>query len=129
MLVQYRLKMRDCAAFATEAIDPTKVPSPAHEMAKQKHLLLVLPLYMRAFDADEVEEFRIRTAAGRYDLHPVEIWWRDRTELWADHGYELRPRLRPGWVPSWLGTDLNPLFCEDSLNLCVSSFFFEFIGE
>lgn len=76
---------------------------------------------MLAFDEEEVEEFRTQTAAGRYNLNSVEAWWKDKYELLDDHGYQLRPRLRPGWVPSWQGTNLNPLFCEDSSDICVSS--------
>lgn len=30
-----------------------------------------------------------------------EIWWRDQQEWLATKGYMLRPRYRPGWVPSW----------------------------
>ncbi|OSD07009.1 hypothetical protein PYCCODRAFT_1464131 [Trametes coccinea BRFM310] len=42
-----------------------------------------------------------------------EIWWRDH-QVWLEQcGYMLRPRFRPGWVPSWQGTDRNPLSCED----------------
>jgi len=82
-------------------------------MGKQKRL----PRHMRAFDEEEIEEFRKRTAAGRYNLLPAEIWWRERSELLEEHGYQLRPRLRPGWEPSWLGTERNPMYCEDSLNL------------
>ncbi|KAF7315852.1 Protein kinase domain-containing protein [Mycena indigotica] len=44
-----------------------------------------------------------------------ELYWRDRYEWLKENGYELRPRFRPGWVPSWQG---NPktlqIFCEDS---------------
>jgi len=30
-----------------------------------------------------------------------------------EEGYELRPRLQPGWKPSWLESGVNPLDCED----------------
>ncbi|KAL5492956.1 hypothetical protein ACEPAI_4404 [Sanghuangporus weigelae] len=36
-----------------------------------------------------------------YDLAKYEIWWRDRYSLFESHGYRLRERLRPGWIPSW----------------------------
>ncbi|KAI9063417.1 kinase-like protein [Trametes sanguinea] len=36
-------------------------------------------------------------------LSEEERKWRDRYELLEAHGYRLRPRLRPGWVPSWRG--------------------------
>ncbi|KAJ1299836.1 hypothetical protein OPQ81_011127 [Rhizoctonia solani] len=29
-------------------------------------------------------------------------------------GYTLRPRYQPDWTPSWKGTDISPLSCEDS---------------
>lgn len=74
-----------------------------------------VPKYMRAEDAKEAEEFRRRTEAGAYDLLSFEVWWRDRAQIFEDHGYQLRSRLRPGWVPSWKGTDINPLWCEDHL--------------
>ncbi|KAG8740316.1 hypothetical protein FRC10_004498 [Ceratobasidium sp. 414] len=31
-------------------------------------------------------------------------------------GYQLRPRYRPDWVPSWKTTGANPYNCEDSAN-------------
>ncbi len=30
-----------------------------------------------------------------------------------DHGYQLRKRMRPGWVPSWRDTQLHPNLFED----------------
>ncbi len=49
----------------------------------------------------------------RAKLHPFEQLWIAGYELLERHGYHLRPRLRPGWVPSWQGTDFNPFYCED----------------
>ncbi|KAL5536309.1 hypothetical protein ACEPAF_130 [Sanghuangporus sanghuang] len=49
------------------------------------------------------------------DLLPEEIVWRDRFKMLEQLGYLLRPRFRPGWVPSWLNTNKRPLLCEDSL--------------
>jgi len=37
------------------------------------------------------------------------------------NGYELKPRLRPGWVGSWVGTSLRPEQCEDSVSWKVHS--------
>lgn len=45
--------------------------------------------------------------------HRYEDLWTARYELLKRHGYSLRPRFRPGWVPSWHGTELNPFDCED----------------
>ena len=35
----------------------------------------------------------------RYHAH--EVWWVDRSEMFERHGYQMRPRFRRGWVPSW----------------------------
>ena len=45
--------------------------------------------------------------------------WRDRHEMLDKEGYVLRPRLRPGWTPSWLESGKNPLECEDGEPLPV----------
>ncbi|KAH9920914.1 kinase-like domain-containing protein [Fomitopsis serialis] len=50
-------------------------------------------------------------------LYPHELAWRDRQPFLESHGYMLRPRLRPGWVPSWRVSGDNPWFCEDSHSL------------
>ena len=34
-------------------------------------------------------------------LTDAEVWWRDHQKWLAEKGYMLRPRYRPGWVPSW----------------------------
>lgn len=49
----------------------------------------------------------------RDSLSEGEIWWRDHYKWLDERGYQLRPRLTPGWVPSWLGKDVWPRFCED----------------
>ncbi|KAF9782683.1 kinase-like domain-containing protein [Thelephora terrestris] len=46
-------------------------------------------------------------------LTPWETKWRDRHEMLKEEGYELRPRLRPGWKASWLESGADPLECED----------------
>ena len=46
-------------------------------------------------------------------LSPDEKKWRDRHAMLKEEGYELRPRLRPGWKPSWLESKADPLECED----------------
>jgi len=56
----------------------------------------------------------------RFDeLFDNEIRWIDRQRFLQSKGYMLRPRLRPGWSPSWLENGKNPLKCEDSLCLSV----------
>lgn len=44
----------------------------------------------------------------------VERLWVERCEFLESRGYRLRPRFRPGWVPSWHRTGQNPLYSEDS---------------
>ena len=49
-------------------------------------------------------------------LKEQEEVWRDRQNMLGKHGYMLRPRLRPGWMPSWrlAGERANPFQFEDS---------------
>ena len=47
-------------------------------------------------------------------LLPIEKFWRAKQPLFERNGYLLRPRLRPGWVPSWeLNPSLEPMDAED----------------
>jgi hypothetical protein len=55
-----------------------------------------------------------------YELLLHEEIWRDRYLFFLDRGLELRPRYRPGWIPSWLGTNMIPEYCEDSKKKTVS---------
>ncbi|KAF6757918.1 kinase-like domain-containing protein [Ephemerocybe angulata] len=49
-------------------------------------------------------------------LTPLEVYWRDKYEWLLNLGYQLRPRYRPGWIPSWkLNPRLFVLSCEDSV--------------
>ncbi|KAI8993982.1 kinase-like domain-containing protein [Trametes punicea] len=43
------------------------------------------------------------------DLSEDEIWWRDHQVWLQERGYMLRPRYRPGWVPSW---KVNEDYCR-----------------
>ncbi|KLO13855.1 hypothetical protein SCHPADRAFT_889747 [Schizopora paradoxa] len=74
------------------------------------------PRFKRALNVTQAAQFRRDTEAGKYDLSESEKWWRDRNQILEDHGYELRPRLKPDWTPSWNGTDRDPRWCEDKLN-------------
>ncbi|KAI0316380.1 hypothetical protein OF83DRAFT_1060482 [Amylostereum chailletii] len=47
----------------------------------------------------------------RGNLLKHEEWWRDHQVFLESRGYMLRPRLRPGWKPSWLGTGRDPWTC------------------
>ncbi len=65
------------------------------------------------------------TGYGIDELTVEETFWRDTQPFLVTHGYELRPRFRPGWIPSWTGTDANPLSREDSyFNLVRSKNYF-----
>ncbi|KAI0700983.1 kinase-like domain-containing protein [Cerioporus squamosus] len=55
------------------------------------------------------------TQLGVYNLIPTELFWQFRYTHLEQHGYVLRPRYKPGWEPSWRGTNLAPEFCEDSI--------------
>jgi hypothetical protein len=60
------------------------------------------------------------SVADVHRLYPTEITaeeelWRDRYSFMLSHGLELRCRYKPGWTPSWIGTDLDPDICEDSI--------------
>ncbi|KAI0036413.1 hypothetical protein K488DRAFT_41089 [Vararia minispora EC-137] len=52
-------------------------------------------------------------------LRDYEARWRDRQPFLQSRGYTLRPRLRPGWTPSWLTTGKHPLRSEDGIFLPV----------
>ena len=53
------------------------------------------------------------------ELDPREVWWRDRYKTLSDHGYLLRPRYSPQWVPSWKTLNKNWKDCEDSKRIEV----------
>ncbi|KAE9392784.1 hypothetical protein BT96DRAFT_924531, partial [Gymnopus androsaceus JB14] len=36
-----------------------------------------------------------------HELSETEIFWRDHYDWLKEHGYQLRPRYQPNWVPSW----------------------------
>ncbi|KAI0669510.1 kinase-like domain-containing protein [Trametes maxima] len=75
-----------------------------------------LPNYVYLSE-ENVEHYTQSTLKGNYNLVPSEVFWRERQQFLLDHGYILRPRYRPDWRPSWLGTNLRPTFCEDSILL------------
>nr|VWP01471.1 N/A [Ganoderma boninense] len=60
------------------------------------------------------------TREGVYDLLPIEVEWQKRQQFLDRKGYKLRRRYQPGWTPSWVQTNLNPTYCEDSILLNVS---------
>ena len=54
-------------------------------------------------------------------LDANEIRWRDRQQFLERQGYMLRPRYRPGWIPSWTGLNALPPCREDAEPLPVST--------
>ncbi|OSX65919.1 hypothetical protein POSPLADRAFT_1052589 [Postia placenta MAD-698-R-SB12] len=50
-------------------------------------------------------------------LTDAEYYWRDHQPWLQECGYMLRPRYRPDWVPSWLGTKKLFSQCEDGYGL------------
>lgn len=53
------------------------------------------------------------------ELSDREIAWRDRQLFLQSRGYMLRPRLRPGWRPSWISPRKSILESEDAIPLPV----------
>ncbi|CDO77758.1 hypothetical protein BN946_scf184993.g21 [Trametes cinnabarina] len=75
-------------------------------------------LPVHAYLRDEVVHRYARlTEEGLYSLAPQELFWQARYNFLKERGYLLRPRYSPGWKPSWIGTNLDPTFCEDSIRL------------
>ncbi len=52
-------------------------------------------------------------------LDEFEGFWRDRYDWLGSIGYQLRPRYKPGWIPSWRGTDKLRFNCEDGITVAV----------
>ncbi|KAF8267529.1 kinase-like domain-containing protein [Lactarius quietus] len=50
-------------------------------------------------------------------LSTHEVKWRDRQPFLESKGYMLRPRLRPGWTPSWISAGKHFKDFEDSARL------------
>lgn len=78
-----------------------------------------LPSY--AFMSPEETQRQVdMTENGTYDLTPFEKMWRSKQLHLNRRGYSLRPRYSIDWKPSWMGTNINPLYCEDSITSRVS---------
>ncbi|KAL5637305.1 hypothetical protein ACGC1H_001074 [Rhizoctonia solani] len=50
------------------------------------------------------------------ELSEAEANWVHFQPFLVSKGYQLRPRYRPGWQPSWRLSGANPYDCEDSCN-------------
>ncbi|KII93054.1 hypothetical protein PLICRDRAFT_101301 [Plicaturopsis crispa FD-325 SS-3] len=64
---------------------------------------------------EKVEKYLKDTKNGRWDLIPIEKIWRDLHPTLRRRGYRLRPRYEAEWKPSWVGTNIDPYWCEDSI--------------
>lgn len=81
----------------------SETPEPPKNRRRPRSPAFRPPIMAGASDATTETDFR-------YDkLRPHEIFWRDSFSFLSNHGYQLRPRFRPGWVPSWTGTDRAPV--------------------
>ena len=77
-----------------------------------------LPHY--AYVSSEVAERHAKdTEDGFYNLMDAEVYWKDRYFWLHERGYALRTRYHPDWKPSWVGTNIDPMFCEDSIPIIV----------
>jgi len=73
-----------------------------------------------------VERFNKRRA----ELEPHEKSWMERYHMLLAQGFQLRPRLRPDWQPSWTapGGNGNAILSEDGEMLRVRPYFVRFIS-
>lgn len=60
------------------------------------------------------------TTLSPEELSEAEKRWVSFHPYLLSKGYQLRPRYRPDWAPSWKATGDNPYDCEDSGNALVS---------
>ncbi|KIJ43923.1 hypothetical protein M422DRAFT_30733 [Sphaerobolus stellatus SS14] len=56
-------------------------------------------------DKEIDEGLKTEDARDHRKLNPVERFWAKLQPWFESRGYMLRPRYRPGWVPSWEETD------------------------
>ncbi|PSR72481.1 hypothetical protein PHLCEN_2v11648 [Hermanssonia centrifuga] len=69
----------------------------------------------------KLEALIAKASAQHAKLLGYEVRWRDRQRFLESKGYMLRPRYRPGWVPSWFMDKSRPLEeFEDYWDLPVS---------
>lgn len=72
---------------------------------------------MRIDDDGSLDLEEVDAVLGTLSDH--EVAWRDRQIFLQSRGYMLRPRLRPGWHPSWISPRKDFTECEDSILLPV----------
>ena len=78
------------------------------------------PAHTRIPDEEILAVYAELTVNGEYALLPYEQDWRERGPLIQASGYQLRRRYDMDWAPSWEDTNLNPFYCEDSIDSSVS---------
>ena len=66
-------------------------------------------------------DFLDNPSTWKGEVHGPEIWWAARQEALEHAGYMLRSRYRPGWKPSWVGTDKDAFDSEDGQSRRVSA--------
>ncbi|KII88221.1 hypothetical protein PLICRDRAFT_110166 [Plicaturopsis crispa FD-325 SS-3] len=76
------------------------------------------PAYTR-LSPGVAREYAEATRRGDYELNTSERKWRDLYTTFKQRGYILRRRYDPNWTPSWIGTNLDPTWCEDSIRPIV----------
>lgn len=82
------------------------------------------PAHTRIPDQDILALYAELTMNGEYDLLPYEQEWKARGPLLTRNGYRLRQRYDLDWQPSWEDTNLNPFYCEDSIDSSVCTIFY-----
>ena len=60
-----------------------------------------------------LESIRNRPVIEPEVLDDSELFWLEHQKWLEECGYMLRPRYRPGWVPSWQGSKKLWEDCED----------------
>ena len=68
-----------------------------------------------------IEDSYAKIADKASKLSAKEAVWRDRQLFLEQRGYMLRPRFRPGWVPSWKGNTRLVYTADDGIILLVST--------
>lgn len=67
---------------------------------------------------------------NRGGLTDVEKEWCEIEPWLEEHGYRLRPRYRPGWIPSWRGKkNVQWRKCEDGQRMLVRDLIIDFDDE
>ncbi|KAI0060102.1 hypothetical protein BV25DRAFT_1839864 [Artomyces pyxidatus] len=73
----------------------------------------------QASEGSSTSDGHIEDVNEPYGLRELERGWQFLQPFIHENGYVLRPRYWPGWKGSWVGNDLNPLACEDSIVVVI----------